>query len=132
MSVARYEITAVPKPRMTKRDKWAKRPCVVRYFNYCDELRELGFTLPDFGYHVICLMPMPKSWSKQKRAEMLNTPHLSRPDKDNIEKALLDATRKEDCTVWDGRITKIWAESGAIIVKTNACDLQEILKLIQL
>jgi len=43
-------------------------------------------------------------------------PHQVRPDKDNLEKSLLDAVFSEDCTVWDSRVTKLWGEAGAIII----------------
>lgn len=33
------DIEPVAKPRMTKKDKWAKRPCVMKYRAYKDMLR---------------------------------------------------------------------------------------------
>ncbi|GAG23977.1 unnamed protein product, partial [marine sediment metagenome] len=33
------KVTPNTKPRMTKRDKWKKRPCVIKYRKFCDELR---------------------------------------------------------------------------------------------
>lgn len=61
---------------------------------------------------------MPKSWSGKKRAQMAGKPHQQRPDRDNLEKALLDALFSEDCAVWDGRTTKVWGETGQIIITT--------------
>lgn len=115
-SKAVYPITPVPKPRMTRRDRWGtnKRPAVERYHRFCDEVRELGLSLPDAGAHVTFLVPMPKSWSKSKREAMAGTPHQQRPDVDNFEKALLDAIFEDDSRVWDIRTTKRWAEIGAI------------------
>lgn len=37
-----YNITPIPKPRMTRSDKWKKRPAVVRYFEYKDKIRAAG------------------------------------------------------------------------------------------
>ena len=109
-----YHITPVPKPRMTQRDRWQQRPAVMRYRAYCDEVRAAGITLPESGYHVTFYLPMPASWSKKKRLAMAGQPHQQAPDKDNLEKALLDAIFGEDCRIWDGRITKKWGVDGRI------------------
>lgn len=45
---------------------------------------------------------------------MVGKPHQQRPDKDNFEKAFLDAVCEEDSHIWDGRETKLWSEEGAI------------------
>ena len=111
-----YNITPVPKPRMTQRDRWSKREPVLNYLAFKDECKLKGVTIPECNYHVIFVIPMPKSWSNKKRGEMKGKPHQQRPDKDNLEKGLLDAVLKEDCRVWDGRATKIWGETGQIII----------------
>lgn len=111
-----YNITPVPKPRMTQGDRWSKRKPVLNYFAFKSECKLKGVTIPECNYHVIFVIPMPKSWSNKKRAEMKGKPHQQRPDKDNLEKGLLDAIFDEDCRVWDGRATKIWGETGQIII----------------
>ena len=111
-----YNIAPNTKPRMTQRDRWKKRPCVLKYHAFKDEVRLKGVELPD-SYHVIFVVPMPKSWSKKKQAEMDRQPHRQTPDKDNLEKALLDAIYSDDSHMWDGRVTKIWGTAGHIIVK---------------
>ncbi|KNE88062.1 hypothetical protein PSTG_18543, partial [Puccinia striiformis f. sp. tritici PST-78] len=68
-------------------------------------------SLPECGYHVTFVLPMPDSWSKKKRTEMAGKPHQQKPDKDNLEKALLDAIFEDDCRILDGRVTKVWGES---------------------
>lgn len=113
----RYPITPLGKPRMTQRDKWAKRPAVLRYRAFCDEVRARGVTLPESGYHVLFVLPMPKSWSKQKREAMRGQAHQQKPDKDNLEKALLDAVFKDDSRVWDGRVSKVWGDVGEIVIR---------------
>lgn len=112
-----YTITPIPKPRMTRADRWRKRPCVLKYFAFKDRTRELGIIIPECYTHIVFGLPMPKSWSKKKRKEMCGKPHQQRPDKDNLEKALLDAVYDEDCRVWDSRTTKLWAEEGYIKVE---------------
>ena len=113
----RYPVTPVAKPRMTQRDKWKKRPAVVRYREFCDCCREAGIRVPESGAHVTFHIPMPASWSEKRKAEMLGQPHQQRPDVDNLQKALLDAVLPEDSGVWDIRATKRWAETGSIEIK---------------
>ena len=112
-----WNITPVPKPRMTQRDKWAKRPAVLRYRAFCDEVRLNGVTLPNAGARGEFHLPMPKSWSKKKRDKMDGKPHQQKPDLDNMIKSLLDSIHKEDCGVHDISACKRWAKSGAITIK---------------
>ena len=115
----RHEILIDPvaKPRQTQRDKWNPSKAVIKYRAYADKLRSTGLTIPEAGYHITFILPMPKSWAKSKRAAKDGGPHQQRPDKDNLEKAVLDALFKEDSHVWDGRATKIWGEVGKIIIE---------------
>lgn len=115
--VKEYLIVPAPKPRMTRSDKWKNRSCVQRYYAFKDEVRLRKVTLPECCYHIIFVMPMPQSWSKKKKAEMSGKPHQQKPDKDNLEKALLDAIFEDDCRIWDGRVSKVWGETGKIIIK---------------
>lgn len=119
-----FNITPLGKPRMTRADKWKKRPEVLRYRAFCDEVRLNNVSLPESGYHVIFVLPMPPSWSKKKRPLMDGKPHQQKPDKDNLEKALLDAIFGEDSHIWDGRVTKIWGETGQMIIREGEpCEL---------
>lgn len=113
----RYPITPVPKPRQTQSDRWNKRPRVLRYRAFADECRARKVVVPECGAHITFVLPMPASWSNKKRDTMDGQPHQVKPDKDNLEKALLDAIYGDDSVVWDSRVTKIWGESGAIIIK---------------
>lgn len=109
-------IVPVGKPRMTRRDKWARRPCVLRYREYADDLRQrlAEFTVPAAGMHVRFTLPMPHSWSKTKRREHRGRAHQQKPDVDNLLKAFFDALLKDDSGIWDCRASKVWGESGAI------------------
>lgn len=115
-----YDITPIGKPRMTQRDKWQKRPPVLRYRAFCDEVRLNKITLPDGGWHVTFVIPMPASWSKKKRAEFNGKPHKSKPDCDNMLKALMDALYDDDAHIWDVRVSKVWGELGQIIIQEVA------------
>ncbi len=111
-----YNITPMGKPRMTRSDKWKKRLEVLRYRAFCDHVRLLGVELPEAGAHITFILPMPQSWSKKKRLEMAGKPHQQKPDKDNLEKALMDAIYADDAHIWDSRVTKRWGEEGKIII----------------
>ena len=120
----RFPLTPVGKPRMTRKDKWAKRPVVTAYFKYANTIRALAqserFSLPDNGLRLRFDFPMPGSWSKRRRREMLGQPHQQRPDIDNCIKAVLDPLLKEDCTVWHiAGAEKRWAEAGSITLTTS-------------
>ena len=111
-----YPITPIGKPRMTQRDKWKKRPVVERYYLFKDECRRHNLQIPLSGAHLIFYIEMPKSWSKKKKAEMINTPHQQRPDWDNLAKACCDAVYDEDSTIWDIRVSKFWSDRAGIAV----------------
>lgn len=121
--IREYLITPMGKPRMTRSDKWKQRPEVLRYQAFKDEVRLNKVSLPESGYHITFVIPMPKSWSKKKQAEMNGKPHQQKPDKDNLEKALLDAIFEDDCRIWDGRVSKVWGEAGKIVIKELASEL---------
>ena len=115
MTTAEWSIavTQVAKPRMTQRDKWQQRPCVLKYRAYCDEVRLMVKSGPpqvSVSFH----MPMPKSWSKKKKERMDGTPHLNRPDLDNLVKAWCDALYPEDSVIWSIHATKFWSYKGSI------------------
>ena len=125
MMVKYYEIIPCSKPRMTKRDKWKKRPVVLKYFAFRDECRLKGVQVPEAGAHVIFHVPMPLSWTKKKRNDLFMKPHRQKPDIDNLVKGLLDAVYDDDSTVHDIRASKVWSKLGGISVATggNADEL---------
>ena len=106
-----FDIDIMGKPRMTQRDKWAKRDCVQRYYAFKDRLKlEVGSI--DFDVKSLswtAYIAMPKSWSKKKRKEMELEPHRQKPDRDNIDKAILDSLFKDDSGIYQGNIMKLWA-----------------------
>lgn len=113
-----YDITPVPKPRMTQRDKRGdKRPIVARYHAFKDECRLKSVRVPEFGAVVLFTVPVPKSWSNLKKKYAIGNPHQQTPDIDNYLKALLDACYEQDCRVWDIHVTKIWGVKGQIEIE---------------
>ena len=115
-------ITPVSKPRQTRADVWKKRPVVLKYRKFADELRafckENNF-VPSEELEMEFYLAMPKSWSKKKKAEMEGKPHRQRPDSDNLAKAVLDALMPEDCTVWSLNVIKRWSREGYIDLKNK-------------
>ncbi len=99
---------------MTQRDASKKRPVVIKYHTFFDEMRANRFTLPKSGAHLTFIIPMPKSWSKKKRIEMNGKPHQKHLDVDNLIKAVMDAIFDEDCRVWNISVSKLWGEQGKI------------------
>lgn len=116
-----FPVDPMGKPRMTQSDKWKKRKVTDRYWELKAQMRQIAegynFTLPESNYHMIFHIPMPDSWPKKKKLEMDGQPHKQKPDKDNLEKGVLDALCKEDSYVWDGRVSKYWAFKGKIVIK---------------
>lgn len=114
MSRIRFDLDPVPRPRMTRKDKWAKRPIVVAYYDYTEDLRTLAMAEgwePANALQLTFVLPMPKSWSKKKKREHAGMPHQSKPDLDNLVKGFLDAFG-EDKGVWSFAADKRWADQG--------------------
>lgn len=106
----------VGSPRQTQRDKWMKRPCMVKYWAWCAKARaSVGpgteklnlFTEVSF----IAYMEFPKSYSVNKRADLTNQPHHQKPDIDNISKSVLDALFEDDKVIYKLSAEKRWIDS---------------------
>jgi Holliday junction resolvase RusA-like endonuclease len=76
---------------------------------------------------VYCRFEMPKSWSKKKRSESHGILHGSKPDADNVLKAVEDALT--DCGVWNDDaqvalafISKRWSETPQTEIWIRECD----------
>ena len=110
-------VDPVSKPRMTQRDRWKKRPAVMKYHNFCDILRPYSVPFQKSSRLSIVLeLPMPKSWSKKKKQAMDGKPHQHRPDLDNLVKAVLDAFFEEDKQIYEIRGAKFWKVKGSILI----------------
>jgi len=100
---------------MTRSDVWKKRPCVLRYRAFRDEI-SLKSVVVNNGDAIIFALPMPNSWSKKKRAKMDGQPHQQTPDLDNLTKAILDAIYSSDAHIYKLTVSKYWAYYGSITV----------------
>ncbi len=122
-------------PRMTQRDRWALRPAVVKYHAFKDVVRLHANQNPEFmemleSGTVIDLswrafISMPASWSKKKKLLNSGAAHRQKPDRDNIDKAILDTLFKDDCGVAHGTLSKRWDDGlGARLEITITCLTQ--------
>ena len=59
-------------------------------------------------------MPAPSSLRVKRREELHLTPHIKRPDKDNLEKFLMDALKD---VVWDDDARIAWTLNSKTITK---------------
>lgn len=111
------KITPCPKPRQTQRDKWKPSAPVLRYRAFADELRLKARGVELDGANILFLIPMPKSWSKKQRKEMLGEPHRQKPDLDNLLKSLADALYGDDSHIATlTGLSKRWSDVGAILI----------------
>lgn len=110
-------VAAMAKPRQTRRDKWAKRPAVVRYREWCSLLRRVASppdpnTVDSFNW--MASFQFPARWRKSLR---VGGHHRQRPDRDNLDKAFLDCLWPDsDSGIAAGWIQKVWAEKNAFVV----------------
>lgn len=107
-------ITPMGKPRMTRRDKWATRECVMIYREYCDEIRhQVGSVPQDSGVvNWTAYFPLPRSWSNRKKESHRGQPHRQKPDRDNVDKGILDALFAEDSGIHSGTLIKLWDDGN--------------------
>jgi len=113
-------IAPVSKPRMTQRDRWAKRQSVLKFFAFRDAVRQYCKThaIAWWSFEIEFHVPMPKSWSQKKKNLFNCTCHNQRPDLDNYLKAWKDSVFEEDSVVWRVHASKLWTSGpGHIIVK---------------
>lgn len=116
MNTREYFIVPVAKPRMTRADKWRKRPATSKYWRFVDLCKLQRVEFPCFGAHVTFILPMPGSWSKKKKRLLDGKPHMQKPDLSNMLKALEDAIYREDSVIYDVQISKRWGLEGKIII----------------
>lgn len=125
-----FDIVPMGAVRMTKSDTWKldpnhpdpykrQRPAVTKYFAFktllTTQASEMGYTLGRW-IDAVYLVPMPNSWSKKKKEQMNRLPCETKPDTDNITKAVKDTLKKNDAEVWWEKAEKRWAYNGSIIL----------------
>lgn len=119
-------IEPMGKPRMTRADKWKKRPVVVRYRQYCDRIRDVVGKIEGDVWlvNMKAYLPMKKSFSKKKLISLVGKSHRVKPDIDNIYKGVLDAILKNDSGVCFATMQKMYDDGkGARLELEIGVDL---------
>ena len=120
----RFTIPGLPigKPRMTQRDRWAKRKCVLKYRDWADLARAVAGPLPPadtvLSLSWVATFVPAASHSKAKRDAMIGQLHRQKPDRDNIDKAVLDALYPDgDAAIPGGTIRKVWGTTAKLEIE---------------
>ena len=130
-----FDVIPMGAVRMTQSDRWKTNPnhtdprkrqrkAVASYFAFKTILKlqanlmeyKMGDTLD-----AIYFIPMPDSWSAKKKDKSNGMPCHSKPDLDNITKAVKDCLLDEDSNVWWERAEKYWSYKGSILIYQTSC-----------
>ena len=96
-------------PRMTRRDRWAKRPCVVAYHAFCDAIRAAAGTMPPAS-RVECIS-VQAFFHDEKNEHAECEPYRKKPDWDNVFKGVVDALWEDDQKLGDvGSSGRYWTK----------------------
>ena len=119
-----FKMNLVPKPRMTRSDKWKKRPATTKYWAFKDQIKVFAnlqglYELPGSIYSVQFYVAMPESWNPGKKLRMDGTPHAGARDLDNYLKALFDCLCKQDGHIYEitNGLGKYWATESSIVIR---------------
>jgi Holliday junction resolvase RusA-like endonuclease len=138
-------IKPIGAPRQTRADRWKKRKCVTEYHIYRDGLNaafaKAGVSLADLGschrMDWYAEIPLKKSYSKVKCEKLCNRVHTEKPDKDNIEKGIMDSLYRDapdgidDKEVACGWTQKTWCRAGSVGKLTVILHFGEIEEFLQ-
>lgn len=91
---------------------------IIKGIEICKGMSELNnlnyktFFENKVSVNILIYYRMPKSWSNKKAEEMIYTPHLQKPDIDNVSKGILDAMTgilyNDDSQVYNLSVRKKW------------------------
>lgn len=78
---------------------------------------------------IIATFEPPASWSRKRRESAIGTPHIQRPDFDNIQKAICDALNRiayeDDGQIASAHCVKRWGErAGTTVIIRGLTDVQ--------
>jgi Holliday junction resolvase RusA-like endonuclease len=106
-------------PRMTRRDKWKQRPCVLAYHAFRDAIKRDAPEMPPVE-SITDLSWTACFTSKPVRCGW----HRAKPDRDNIDKAVLDALFTDDSGIASGTIQKMWGREDKIVIRIQ-CTMED-------
>lgn len=93
------------------------------------EAKAKRFILPPVGASITFFIPVPPSWSKKKKKMHHGRFHQSKPDIDNLQKALLDSLMKEDKEIAHLEVQKRWVDFDIGWIEVSSKDYEEVLDL---
>ena len=93
------------------------------------EAKSKRFILPPVGASITFFIPVPPSWSKKKKKMHHGRFHQSKPDIDNLQKALLDSLMKEDKEIAHLEVSKRWVDFDIGWIEVSYKDYEEVLDL---
>lgn len=111
-------VIPIGKPRMTQRDKWDSRPCVVTYWAFCDMLRlevKRNKLIITNSFKVIFYLPIPESYKKRESYE--GRIHNKKFDIDNLCKGLMDSLYQNDSSVHHVEMDKFYSLNPRIEIE---------------
>lgn len=99
-----FSIVPMGAVRTTRRQQHVDKRA-IRYRDYkliianaaLGQMRGMAKLTTALALKIVFIMPIPASWSKKKRWDALEKPHISTPDLDNLIKGCTDALNK---VVW--------------------------------
>ena len=103
------KVVPVGKPRMTQKGLW--KPVVKRYYYNVETFKLWAKDVPRKDVSVvswIAYFPFPKSYTNSKRDSLRGQPHQLKPDRDNIDKFILDSLFSSDQRIHAGLTAKYW------------------------
>lgn len=104
-----------------------------RYNTYKVELgaeaKRKGFVFPPVGASITFFVPVPPSWSKKKKKLYHGTFHQSKPDLDNLLKALMDSLMAEDKQIAHIELSKRWVDFETGWIEISYKEYEEVLSL---
>lgn len=128
------DIVPLAKPRMVRSDAWKKRKCVLRYWDYKNELilsaKKQNFILED-SYEVLFTLPIPKLFSKKKKQGLVGECHRVKPDLDNLVKAINDCFNIADQSIYSIKAQKVYGETPSVKIhncKITKMDFKELVE----
>lgn len=122
-----YLLEPVPAPRMSRSSAWSLEPGVLRFKAFCKEVRRRGIVIPVpfvVEFHIA-------GRGNTGRGHEPASPHLFKPDCDNLVKGLIDAVfyqkKGGDSHVYALAARKLWseAESHFIVWPVLSWTLEE-------
>ena len=111
------EIDPKSAPRLTQNNLWT--PLAKNYMKWKHDFKILclksglprTFNKVKIDFHIA----MPKSWSITKKKYQAETPHMQKPDIDNLFKAVCDALLDEDGFIYEIHVQKFWSSGNGRI-----------------